>query len=405
MLVNSNFNKNDDKYALKSEIPTTLPADGGNADTLDGLHANEFIKVNGHAGYDCNKLFDAGLYLLAADATNTPNDLKWGSLLVMPYRRPYGNGSPDYCAQIYIPNGDADDKSMWYRTSLQNTWNEWKKSCDAGNADTVDGLHANEIASNPNLLINPDFKINQRGGTSYTSSSANKYTVDRWIHAGTCTPTSTGVIVSADGSGYGYGVFAQILENYISGQTVTVSTKVNGNIYQFTGNTSESHIGGITITDSDSNNVGYIRMVTDSDNEKNTVEFIIYGGCQMEIEWVKLEYGNIATPFVPPDPTTELLKCKRYFEVINKSCRALSPDDIWIKGMIFDVPKRIIPSISITSSAGTPNTLSTYTGADSTITLSGMPNVEFDRINGSPCNQIIGYNEYSYICKADAEIY
>ena len=38
MLVNSNFNKNDDKYALKTEIPTSLPANGGNADTVDGYH-------------------------------------------------------------------------------------------------------------------------------------------------------------------------------------------------------------------------------------------------------------------------------------------------------------------------------------------------------------------------------
>lgn len=30
--------------------------------------------------------------------------------------------------------------------------------------------------SNPNLLINPDFKINQRKASSYTSG----YTVDRW---------------------------------------------------------------------------------------------------------------------------------------------------------------------------------------------------------------------------------
>ena len=44
MLVNSNFNKNDDKYALKTEIPTSLPANGGNADTVDGLHADSFVK-------------------------------------------------------------------------------------------------------------------------------------------------------------------------------------------------------------------------------------------------------------------------------------------------------------------------------------------------------------------------
>ena len=119
--------------ANKTDIPTSLPANGGNADTVDGLHAEGFIKTNSSDAYDCNTLYDAGLYLCNGSATNTPNDLIYGSLFVMPYRKPYGNEGPDYCAQIFIPNGDASDASMWYRTSLQNTWNEWKRTCDNDN--------------------------------------------------------------------------------------------------------------------------------------------------------------------------------------------------------------------------------------------------------------------------------
>lgn len=32
-------------FARKSEIPSSLPANGGNADTVDGLHADSFAKV------------------------------------------------------------------------------------------------------------------------------------------------------------------------------------------------------------------------------------------------------------------------------------------------------------------------------------------------------------------------
>ena len=141
---------------IKAKFPSSLPANGGNADyaanadKLDGLHADDFIKANGSYAYDCNTLYDAGLYLCNGSATNTPNDLKYGTLFVMPYRRPYGNSAPDYCAQIFIPNGDVDDPSLWYRTSFENTWNEWKKSCDGGNADTVDGLHANDFYTSEN---------------------------------------------------------------------------------------------------------------------------------------------------------------------------------------------------------------------------------------------------------------
>lgn len=125
-------------------------ADGGNAYTVDNLHANDFMKVNRASGYDCNTLYDAGLYLCTGGATNTPNDLTYGVLLVMPYRKPYGNASPDYGVQMFIPNGDVSDKSMWYRTSLETTWNEWARSCDGGNADTIDGLHANDFYTSGN---------------------------------------------------------------------------------------------------------------------------------------------------------------------------------------------------------------------------------------------------------------
>ena len=37
--------ESDAKYAQKTDIPTTLPANGGNADTVDGLHANDFTQI------------------------------------------------------------------------------------------------------------------------------------------------------------------------------------------------------------------------------------------------------------------------------------------------------------------------------------------------------------------------
>ena len=37
--------ESDAKYAQKTDIPSSLPANGGNADTVDGLHANDFIKI------------------------------------------------------------------------------------------------------------------------------------------------------------------------------------------------------------------------------------------------------------------------------------------------------------------------------------------------------------------------
>ena len=48
----------------------------------------------------------------------------------MPYRKPTGNAKPDFAVQIFIPNGDDGSKpnSMFYRTSLADSWNAWQEA-------------------------------------------------------------------------------------------------------------------------------------------------------------------------------------------------------------------------------------------------------------------------------------
>ncbi len=93
-----------------------------NAENLIGFKITPSVIVN----IDCNTLYDAGIYLISG-GINCP--CSHGSLLVMPYRKATGNSSPDFGTQIFIPNGDdsAKPNSMFYRTSLRQTWNEWKE--------------------------------------------------------------------------------------------------------------------------------------------------------------------------------------------------------------------------------------------------------------------------------------
>ena len=51
--------------------------------------------------------------------------------------------------------------------------------------------------SNPNLLINPNFEINQRGSTTYTTG----YTVDRWKVAGATLNAKTKTLSSPNSAG------------------------------------------------------------------------------------------------------------------------------------------------------------------------------------------------------------
>lgn len=158
--------------------------------------------------------------------------------------------------------------------------------------------------SNPNLLINPDFKINQRGSANYTS---NGYTVDRWkINLGSVKPSTNGITVTLNNKGQ----FIQMFEKALSG-TYTASikiTSITGDCVLFIGQHSVqlNKAGVFSITESGSiNGVSLYKSTA--------------GTCTINIEWIKLEQGPTATAFVAPNNADELVKCQRYFIYLPSS--------------------------------------------------------------------------------------
>ena len=163
-----------------------------------------------------------------------------------------------------------------------------------------------------NLLINPDFKINQRGITG-TFSEVGKYFVDRWkLVSGTVT-------VNSDSSLTLNGTISQKFE-----------TPIDDNI---------------SITTSASAGDVLVEVATDSSGESKIISVEIMASGET-ISWVKMEYGKTATPFVPPEPIAELMKCLRFYErlfgVIG-SGYFYSNTDCVIAASIN--PKRITPNI------------------------------------------------------------
>lgn len=179
--------------------------------------------------------------------------------------------------------------------------------------------------SNPNLLINPDFKVNQRSLTTY---SENDYSFDRWkIYNTTVKRLDNGISYkgeSATTNSIGN------LENYISqildtelNEEFTISIKVSSIVGSFRleamkkGGDSlhgkDAIIGKKEITsngihtltlDGSSTPLSIIRFGTTSQN----------GACT--IEWVKLEKGKHATAFIHPIYSEEYKKCMWYFQPI-----------------------------------------------------------------------------------------
>ena len=133
-----------------SDIPTSLPADGGNADTVDGKHASD-VMVMGLSYSNRTKV---------TSSDNLDNYRTAGKFVV-----------PDIATASSLGNSAFTDTGyfldVWFRTTtltvqiamswggeikIRNStsaanWTAWRNINDGGNADTINGLHANEIAT------------------------------------------------------------------------------------------------------------------------------------------------------------------------------------------------------------------------------------------------------------------
>lgn len=191
--------------------------------------------------------------------------------------------------------------------------------------------------SNPNLLINPDFAINQRGETEYTTTG---YTVDRWsMQVGfKITPLENGIRICPT---------EEVTSNKFSlYQHIPVSKAMFGSDYTLTVNVSATNDYAYAVvyaynsanaviksSDKIKLNTG-LNSTTIRNIPDNTayirVQFTINSGAQtsdtLEILWAKLELGGIATPYTPPDPATELAKCQRYYQI--RSTNDIDPVDL-----------------------------------------------------------------------------
>ena len=179
-------------------------------------------------------------------------------------------------------------------------------------------LHDEEIMtqnkiSNPNLLINPDFKINQRRLSSYNADW--NHTVDRWVQFGAVvSPNSSGDINISkrdEADYFGFIQRTEILQSDCNGKSMTLSAKINGEV--LSGTIIRSNVEQIFFNIGNSSDRFIISSYSNNDIKYIIVQ--LYGSKSYNIEWVKLEYGSVATPFIPPDPASELLKCQRYYQI------------------------------------------------------------------------------------------
>lgn len=123
--------------ANKQDIPKTLPANGGNADTVDGKHATDFAPSGFGLGGEvtlvtsgsADSIINTGFYNVTTAVTNLPKTRCYYYLLVM--RHKSVNISADttkVTKQIAYSLQPANDGTNIYeRTQYEGVWTSWKQ--------------------------------------------------------------------------------------------------------------------------------------------------------------------------------------------------------------------------------------------------------------------------------------
>lgn len=158
--------------------------------------------------------------------------------------------------------------------------------------------------SNPNLLINPNFKINIRGKNNYVSG----YTVDRWniqnanLNAQTLTLSNSNSL---------NGMLLQSLENKPAGTfTVTLNVASVTGTVKFGWKDGDTYKTGATITKG-------LNTYTFSASSLTWVGIDVASGASVQLSYMKLEEGSVATNYIEPSESEEYVKCLWFNRVIT----------------------------------------------------------------------------------------
>ena len=296
-----------------------------------------------------------------------------------------------------------------------------------------------KLHSNPNLLINGDFQVWQRG-TSFNYNSitnCNIFTADRWR-----------LIQGGEGATANILKTSEVEENTLtisgfikpSGIEMALSQKLDyplqkedGKSYTLSLLYSSTLNAELCIREYETNNIieriampssvsiSRVSFTFDSSRlskKNNRVEIYIsfgsektYDNDQINLSNIKLEVGSVATPFVPRLYGEELALCQRYYE--NGYSNMIAANTYFLNGYIKLVPKRVAPTVKIYSSTNhTLNKVSDFLdGTEITTNVSSVRvSDEHDGLNGI---HAIGTDNgglstgtaYSFSWTADAEIY
>lgn len=201
--------------------------------------------------------------------------------------------------------------------------------------------YTDSVIANPNLLINSNFTIWQRGTSFSQADFTEQYTADMWTVS--CSDSSVTVTVSQVNNGMS-----------ITGST---SSSINLKYYMEQADLNKILGKNCTLSYSINDTITTAPLIVSSGTTETTALINItvpISSTATVVNWVKLEEGIIATTYSPKSYPNEFLNCLRYFRriqsVSNVSTliaygRALSTT---VLEVLFDMPvgMRILPTVT-----------------------------------------------------------
>lgn len=179
-----------------------------------------------------------------------------------------------------------------------------------------------EKFSNPNLLLNSNFRVDQRGHGTYSNNTTKPtYTLDRWMSInakvvynidGTVTITS---LATTDTSAW----FKQILAHAVDAMC-TLScyiTAVTGNAYLYNQANGEKIVKGLNTV-----------VISSPSLKGASIE--LKQGASITIKWIKLEKSSKATTYVAPNYAEELQKCMMYYNKLQTSINGYFTTQVYV---------------------------------------------------------------------------
>lgn len=218
----------------------------------------------------------------------------------------------------------------------------------ATNYDKTKEYSVAEIADvyHPNLLVNGDFQINQRGKKEYNFNKQGGYGLDMWQHrqgnyyqALIVTPIKGGGVHVKLSTGAGAGLRQYLdVDKFKIGQSYTTVIKIDNTEYKGM-IILENSFKAIIENDVFALELGFV--------EENKIAYSLWfknGNSEYDIWYVDLFEGDIAYPHVKEDYQQALLRCLYHVEYGEFACH-YNNNTYFIPGFTYKYPKRNTPTI------------------------------------------------------------